>query len=396
MADQMALRVSDAPETTLAVEPEVKPLPRTWEELYPRRPKPGFAEHGFLSAHGNPVPSTRERLLHLAHTHSVPSLVWTPETAEMVPPWDVPFLLDVMRKNVADQARRERKRVIVAAAALALVLAVISPMLALILMIFIAPLGGVLIASISRRIRQAERMGPEQFRQDFDAFVEHRVEEAQPIPATNRVGMSLLAVGISQVLLMRLSIEAGAVSREAVVAGEWWRLLTAPLLHGGILHFWMNVGALESLGRTIETRGVRAYVPLVFLAAALAGGVFSILLPPESRSVGASGGLMGMFGFLGVMAWRRQKHLPEGFLRGLLINVALIGLVGVIAYEFIDNAAHVGGLLAGVLLGLAAVPRGDAEWVETPALTRAGWVAQGVIFASAALAIVLTLRAFLV
>jgi membrane associated rhomboid family serine protease len=181
------------------------------------------------------------------------------------------------------------------------------------------------------------------------------------------------------------------VSREAVAAGEGWRLLTAPMLHGGFLHFWMNYGALESLGRTMETRGVRAYVPLVFLAAALAGGLCSILIPPDAPSVGASGGLMGMFGFLAVMAWRREKHLPQGFLRGLLINIALIGLVGVFAYQFIDNAAHAGGLLAGLLIGLAAVPPGEADWIETRGLRRAGIVAQAAIYGSAALAIGVTL-----
>jgi membrane associated rhomboid family serine protease len=225
--------------------------------------------------------------------------------------------------------------------------------------------------------------------------VEQRVEEAQPIPATRAVSLAIVAVGITQLLLKDTSIQAGAVSREAVAAGEWWRLFTAPMLHGGVLHFWMNYGALEGLGRTMETRGPRRYVPLVFLAAALAGGVFSILLPPESQSVGASGGLMGMFGFLAVMAWRRKKHMPDGFLRGLLINVALIGLVGAIAYRFIDNAAHAGGLIAGLLIGMISVPREDAEWVEAPGLRRAAWLAQGAIYVSAALTITLTLLAAL-
>lgn len=376
------------------VTPVPKPEPRTWEEMFPRRPKPADAPYGFLSMRGEPAPSTRERLLHLARTRALPSLVWTPETVEMVPPWEVPYLLEVMRAPILQKARREFRTV-------RTVLVVFGVLAALLLvgagpwtLLIIGPIGallGLLAWSVRRRVAMAERLGPDVFRQGFDAVVEERAEAAIPVPATRRVALSLVAVGVCQLLMKDASIQAGGVSREAVVAGEWWRLLTAPVLHGGILHFWMNYGALESLGRTMETRGVRAYVPLVFVAAALAGGVCSILLPPESLSVGASGGLMGMFGFLGVMAWRRKKHLPQGFLRALMINVGIIALMGVVAYRFIDNAAHAGGLLAGVLMGLAAVPHGDAAWVETRALARAGWVAQGVIFASAALAIVLTL-----
>jgi membrane associated rhomboid family serine protease len=376
--------------------PAPRTPPRTWEELFPRRPKPADAPYGFLSARGEPVPSTQPRLLHLARTRALPSLVWTPETAEMVPPWEVPYLLEVMRAPVVEKARRELGIVqvvlMVFGVLAALLLAGAGPW-TLLIIAPIAALLGLLAWLVRRRVKQAERLDADDVRQGFDAVMEQQAEAAIPVPATRRVALSLIAVGICQLLMKDASIEAGGVSRQAVAAGEWWRLLTAPVLHGGILHFWMNYGALESLGRTMETRGVRAYVPLVFVAAALAGGLCSILLPPESLSVGASAGLMGMFGFLGVMAWRRKEHLPEGFLRALMINVAVIALIGGIAYRFIDNAAHAGGLAAGALIGLVAIPHGYAEWVETPALVRAGWAAQGVIFISAALAIALTLLA---
>jgi membrane associated rhomboid family serine protease len=372
--------------------PDPETLPRSWEELFPRRPKPEDAPYGFVSVNGTPLSASREQLLHMAGTRAIPSLVWTPETAEMVPPWEVDFLLDVMRGQVANAARRERWMVAGGWAALVAVVALFSPVGAVVVAVVAGLLALIVVGMITRRMGKARTIPAEQFRRELDAAVAQQVEKVMPAPATRRVAMALIMVGVCQLLFKDASIEAGAVSREAVAVGEWWRLLTAPMLHGGILHFWMNYGALESLGRTMETRGVRSYVPLVFLAAALAGGACSILLPPESRSVGASGGLMGMFGFLGVMAWRRKNHLPEGFLRTLMINVAIIALMGVVAYRFIDNAAHGGGLLAGVLIGLTAIPRGEAAWVETPALLRAGWLAQWVIFGFAMLAIGLTLR----
>ena len=386
--------MSDPPAPAPDDAPGPASLPRSWEELFPRRPKPDDAPFGFLSERGNAVPGSREKLLHLARTRSLPSLVWTSETSEMVPPWEVPFLLEVLRESAAADARKELRRVqgaLAVVVGLSVPLVVLYPLPALALGVVIGGLLWVIMRRMERRVAEAQGLTATDLQRGADAWVERQMEAAQPIPTTRRLGSVIIAVGITQILMKNASIDAGAVSREAVAAGEWWRLFTAPMLHGGILHFWMNYGALESLGRTMETRGARAYVPLVFVGAALAGGVCSVIIPPDAPSVGASGGLMGMFGFLAVMAYRRQKHLPEGFLRGLLINIAIIALVGLIAYKFIDNAAHAGGLLAGLLIGIVAVPRGEAEWGETHAIRKAAVVAQALIFGSAALAIVLTL-----
>lgn len=371
-------------------------LPRSWRELYPPRPKPEGVDYGFLSARGEPVASTRENLVHLARTRALPSLAWSPETPEMVPPWEVPMLLHALREEVAARARHKLRIAIGGSALLLLAFWVFTPpVLALVLTLFIGAILGLLIGSIRRRVRQAERLSAEELSRGFDAMVEQRADAALPIPATRSVALPIMAVGVVQLITFTASIDAGAVNRDAVAAGEWWRLLTAPMLHGGLWHFWLNYTALESLGRTMETRGPRAWVPLVFLLAALAGSAASLALPPHGNSVGASGGLMGMFGFLAVMAYRRKRHLPEGFLKGLLINIALIAAVGAVAYRFIDNAAHGGGLAAGVLIGLAAIP-GDGRvpaWTGGPLLGRAGYLATGIVWLSAAVAILLSLAA---
>lgn len=392
MQDQLALPTAGQPAPHPAPPPAPAAPPRTWEEMFPRRAKPKGAPYGFLSVRGELVTTSRDRLLYLARTRAIPSLVWSPEADEMVPPWDVPFLLEAMRGEIAADAWKERRRVIAGgAAAVLLLFAVFPPSLALSWSLGVATVVLVLTCVATHRIEKARRMGPEVFRRDFDSLVDLQAERAEPIVTTAAIGRAIAAAGVAQILFMRASLDVGSVSREAVAAGEWWRLFTAPMLHGGVLHFWMNFGALESLGRTMETRGAKAYVPVVFVAAALAGGVCSIALPPDGLSVGASGGLMGMFGFLAVMAYRREKHLPKGLLRSLLINIAIIGLVGLIAYRFIDNAAHAGGLIAGLLIGVAAVPGGDDEWTEPPVLRRGAWLSQRVIYASAALAILLTL-----
>lgn len=371
------------------------PLPRSWAEVFPSRPKPEGVDYGFLSARGEPVASTRENLLHLARTRALPSLAWSPETVEMVPPWEVPFLLDAVRHGAAASARRELRILVAAGTAAVLAFWLFLPSSLALVLTFV---GGVLllivIASVNGRVHRAERLSADELRAGFDALIAQRAEAAQPTPATRALGGAIIAAGLAQVVMFGASIEAGALRRDAVAAGEWWRLLTAPMLHGNILHFWMNYAALESLGRTTETRGVGAWVPIVFVLSALAGGLASLALPPDVASVGASGGLLGMFGFLAVMAYRRKRHLPPGFLRALLINIALIGVVGAVAYRFIDNAAHAGGLAAGVLMGLASIP-GDGRvpaWNAGRRLERAGRAATGIVWLAAAAAILLTLQ----
>jgi MYXO-CTERM domain-containing protein len=103
-------------------------------------------------------------------------------------------------------------------------------------------------------------------------------------------------------------------------------------------------------------------------------------------SVGSSGGLMGLFGFLGVMGWRRRHLMPPGFVRAVLVDVAVIAAMGVVGYQFIDNAAHAGGLAAGVLLGLLMVPtRGTTPYWEPPRyIRRAGGVSLAILLLAAA------------
>lgn len=374
--------------------PEPPPLPRSYAELFPPRLKPLGADYGFLSARGEPVASTRDNLAHLARTRALPSLVWTPEAPGMVPPWEVPFLLQAIRDDLVARADREMRITI----GVAVAVVVGSWILAQTGLAVVFTVGAVVIVlalgySILRRIDAARRLSPEQVRAEFDTVAAQRAEAAQPAPATRALAMALFAAGLAQLLMTETSIEAGALRRDLVMQGQVWRLFTAPVLHGNVLHFWMNYVALESLGRTIETRGVGAWVPVVFLVSALAGGVASMALPPDVASVGASGGLMGMFGFLAVMAYRRKRSLPEGFLRALLINIGVIAVLGLVAYRFIDNAAHGGGLLAGVLMGIVAVPDDGRvpRWTAGPRLERAGRAATWIIRLSVAAAIGLTL-----
>lgn len=135
--------------------------------------------------------------------------------------------------------------------------------------------------------------------------------------------------------------------------GEWDRLLTYSVLHWNLGHLLMNVAAIWAVGEVLEAVYGPARVWLLFFATALTGGVASWLMGSE-LTVGASGGAFGLLGAMVAFGWRwggkLHPHTRRWF--GPLLwpwvggNLAL-GLV----FPFIDNAAHVGGLLGGLALG---------------------------------------------
>ena len=132
------------------------------------------------------------------------------------------------------------------------------------------------------------------------------------------------------------------------------------MLNGWVMHLLMNVSALVALGPVLERSAHRKLLAPVWLAGALAGSLLSWAALPAT-SVGASGGLMGIFAFLLVMSWRRRKLLPSDFLNSLLRNLLVTAVFGALAWAIIDNAAHLGGFLAGGSIGLLVFRNSEGE-----------------------------------
>ena len=153
-------------------------------------------------------------------------------------------------------------------------------------------------------------------------------------------------------------VAAGALVRERVVQGEWWRLLSATALHGNFEHIVGNAVSLYILGMASEhAYGTRSML-LIYIASGLAGSVLSAAMS-VGPSVGASGAIFGLMGAVMVLFWRHHDALMVRDKRiGVVIAVwALVTIAAGLVTPMIDNAAHLGGMFGGMAVAWTMRPR---------------------------------------
>jgi membrane associated rhomboid family serine protease len=130
-------------------------------------------------------------------------------------------------------------------------------------------------------------------------------------------------------------------------AFEPWRLLTAALVHSSFWHVGLNMLALWMIGRSLEPVLGRARFLVLYLIGALGGSVAVALIAPNSFVVGASGAIFGLFGAFVIIA----RHIGAE-IGGILIVLGINLAIGFIPNMGISWQAHVGGLVAGAVVGL--------------------------------------------
>jgi membrane associated rhomboid family serine protease len=146
---------------------------------------------------------------------------------------------------------------------------------------------------------------------------------------------------------------------EVFAHNEYWRLLTVALVHGSLIHLGFNMYALWIIGPIVESLYGSGRFLAIYLICIAAGSAASYATS-GTPAVGASGGVFGLFGAL-LVADRVHKPALTRNARNLTMQIGmLIGINLFIGFsvEGIDNAAHIGGLLAGAVLGFLLVPQG--------------------------------------
>lgn len=163
-------------------------------------------------------------------------------------------------------------------------------------------------------------------------------------------------------------IAAGALVRGPVLAGESWRMVTAAFLHGSPDHLLGNCVSLYILGMGCEHAYGSVRTVAMYTAAMLAGSWVSVLHHP-GPSVGASGAIFGLMGALAIVLfrWRHVYHVRDGRIGVVIVAWAAWTLFIGTLNPVVDNSAHVGGLLAGSIIGLAFRPLAVSGAAPPPA-----------------------------
>ena len=184
----------------------------------------------------------------------------------------------------------------------------------------------------------------------------------------------------------------GAISAWAVTRDhEYWRLLTGTLLHGGLIHLGMNMLGLWGAGQLLNRLYGNGQFLLVYLLSAVAGASASLHFGAQTAvSVGASGAVFGVVTALVVAVRKHRDQVPKALAQRILSSEMVFlaySLFNGFARQGIDNAAHVGGLLAGaamgwMLVGAVGGAAHSARGTRAAAVAAAVMVAVGAMVAS--------------
>lgn len=184
-----------------------------------------------------------------------------------------------------------------------------------------------------------------------------------------------LVLFIAIVIGFGVEIVTGAWKNDAILAhlgaivpyyvndgGQYWRLLSAMFLHGGVVHLVVNLWALWQLGRLYEIMfGTKRFLSIYFVTGIVASitSLVRLTLIGGGSSVGASGAIFGVLGAF-IFSIRRSPRWKNDRWARSIVQQLMFWIVVNIAIGFtvpqIDMAAHIGGVLTGLLLG-ATLPQ---------------------------------------
>ena len=134
--------------------------------------------------------------------------------------------------------------------------------------------------------------------------------------------------------------------------GQYYRLFTSMFLHIGIIHLLCNMYSLYIIGREVEIVFTKKKYLIIYLLSGIAGSILSLAFNHNTVCAGASGAIFGLLGALLYFGYYYRAYLGASVTRSIL-PVVIINLIIGFASTGIDNAAHIGGLLGGILIAMA-------------------------------------------
>ncbi|PIA35800.1 hypothetical protein AQUCO_03500279v1 [Aquilegia coerulea] len=161
-------------------------------------------------------------------------------------------------------------------------------------------------------------------------------------------------------------LKMGALEWDKVVhQHQGWRLITCMWLHAGVIHLLANMLSLVFIGIRLEQQFGFVRIGVIYLLSGFGGSVLSSLFIRNNISVGASGALFGLLGAMLaelITNWTIYTNKAAALFT-LVVVIAINLAVGILPH--VDNFAHIGGFLTGLLLGFILLIRPQFGWVET-------------------------------
>ncbi len=196
-------------------------------------------------------------------------------------------------------------------------------------------------------------------------------QTVMPTPWVRRessIGLTQVIFGINVAVFLGMALSGSTIMdfpvRELVAwganvggltfSGEWWRLLTNIFVHGGLIHIAFNMWCLWNLGQLCESLYGRWTYAAVYLICGLGASLASAAWHPYTPSVGASGAIFGLAGALITALKLGEFSVPRPVLSGTLRSLGAFVVYNLIfgfALPGIDNTAHIGGLITGLIVG---------------------------------------------
>ena len=148
----------------------------------------------------------------------------------------------------------------------------------------------------------------------------------------------------------------GANYRPSTSGGEWWRLLSSTFVHIGVFHLLMNMYALLYIGILLEPYIGKVRFLSAYILSGIIGSVASIYWNEITIGAGASGAIFGMYGVF--LAMLSTNIIDKSARKPLLISIGVFVVYNLVngMQQGIDNAAHIGGLISGAIIGYSFYP----------------------------------------
>ena len=215
---------------------------------------------------------------------------------------------------------------------------------------------------LSEKLTYTEK-GAELFMKITKDINKHNQEDAQKVEKVFKskfptITYALIALNVILFIIpllygqLQQMVDTLCVHGPSIRAGEYHRLISGMFMHGSLFHLIFNCYALYVLGSQIESFLGKFKFTIIYFLAGIMGSLFSITFNGNVASIGASGAIFGLMGSLLYFGYHYRVYLGNA-LKSQIIPLIIANLFFGFIMSGVDNAAHIGGLIGGLLVTIA-------------------------------------------